>query len=131
MASDGPGLFGAYESAAAALESAPDMHGRARLAADHAMARAIWGRNEEALAQAERALVLADAAGDLGARGLALNARGCVRSSAGSSEEALRDHKEALDLAHSYGTPQDLCRATLNVAVTLGRTGRDEEALAL
>jgi len=131
MASDGPGLFGAYESAAAALESAPEMHGRARLAADHAMARAIWGRNEEALAQAERALVLADAEGDLGARGLALNARGCVRSSSGDSEDALRDHEQALDLAHRYGTPQDVCRATLNLAVTLGRAGRDEEALAL
>ena len=131
MASDGPGVFGAYESAAAALESAPDTHSRARLAAEDAMARAIWGRGEDALAQADRALALAEAEGDLGARGLALNARGCVRSAAGDSDDAGRDLEQALDLARSHGTRQDVSRATLNLAATLVCAGRYEEGLAL
>jgi DNA-binding CsgD family transcriptional regulator/tetratricopeptide (TPR) repeat protein len=131
MASDGPGVFGAYESAAAALESTPDTRSRARLAAEDAMARAIWGRGEEALAQADRALALAEAEGDLGARGLALNARGCVRSAAGDSDDAGRDLEQALDLARSHGTRQDVSRATLNLAATLVCAGRYEEGLAL
>ena len=85
------------------------------------MARAIWGRGEDALAQADRALALAEAEGDLGARGLALNARGCVRSAAGDSDDAGRDLEQALDLARSHGTRQDVSRATLNLAATLVR----------
>ena len=95
------------------------------------MARAIWGRGEEALAQADRALALAEAEGDLGARGLALNARGCVRSAAGDSDDAGRDLEQALDLARSHGTRQDVSRATLNLAATLVCAGRYEEGLAL
>ena len=131
MASDGPELFAAYEAAAAALESTPQALGLARLVAEDALARAIWSQGAEALAQAERALSLAEIEGDLGALGLALNARGCVRSATGNSEQAISDFHQALGLARSHGTHQDVARATLNLAFDLVQAGRYEQALAL
>jgi tetratricopeptide (TPR) repeat protein len=117
----GPRLFAAYEAAAAALESTPQAPGLARLVAEDALTRAIWSQGAEALAQAERALGLAEIEGDLAARGLALNARGCVRSAAGNSEQAISDFHAALGLARSHGTHQDVARATLNLASTWSR----------
>ena len=130
MASDGPGIFAAFDAAAAALDTAAAATGRARLAAEDALVRAFWSR-AEARARADRALALADAEGDLGARGVALNARGCVRSGAGDSERAVRDLEQALDLARSHGTDQDISRAILNLAATLVNAARYEEGLAL
>jgi predicted ATPase/DNA-binding CsgD family transcriptional regulator len=130
LASDGPGAFAAYESAAAALEAQPRAIGQARLAAEGAVARAVWGRTAEASAQAQRAITLADAEGDLGARGLALNARGLVQSLAGDTEQAVSDLQQALDLARGHGTQDDVGRATSNIADTLLRAGRYEQALA-
>jgi DNA-binding CsgD family transcriptional regulator/tetratricopeptide (TPR) repeat protein len=130
MASDGPGIFAAFDAAAAALETAVAATGRARLAAEDALVRAFWSR-AEARGRADRALALADAEGDLGARGVALNARGCVRSAAGDSTNAVRDLEQALDLARSHGTDQDICRAILNLAATLVDAARYGEGLAL
>jgi DNA-binding CsgD family transcriptional regulator len=79
----------------------------------------------------DRALALADAERDLGARGVALNARGCVRSAAGDSKNAVHDLEQALALARRHGTHQDLSRAILNLASTLVDAGRYEEGLAL
>jgi DNA-binding CsgD family transcriptional regulator/tetratricopeptide (TPR) repeat protein len=130
MASDGPGIFAAFDTAAAALETAAAATGRARLAAEDALVRAFWSR-AEARARADHALDLADAEGDLGARGVALNARGCVRSAAGDSKNAVSDLEQALDLGQSHGTDQDVMRAILNLAATLVDAGRYEEGLAL
>ena len=66
---DGPQAFAAYQAAATLLDSAPQARGRSRLGAEHALALAIWGRDDEAATQAERALRLAAAEGDLAARG--------------------------------------------------------------
>ena len=84
---NGPQAFAAYQAAATLLDSAPQARGRSRLAAEHALALAIWGRNDEAVTQAERALRLAADEGDLAARGLALNASGVARVSAGRIED--------------------------------------------
>jgi AAA ATPase domain len=46
---NGPLAFAAYEAAARLLDSAPPARGRSRLAADHALALAIWDRNDEAV----------------------------------------------------------------------------------
>jgi hypothetical protein len=128
---NGPPAFAAYEAAAKLLDSAPPARGRARLAADHALALAIWDRNDEAVTQAERAVCLAADEGDLAARGLALNASGVARTSVGRIEDGERDLREALDLARAHGSIEDIARATMNLGYTLLSSGRDEEALAL
>ena len=128
---NGPPAFAAYEAAAKLLDSAPPARGRSRLAADHALALAIWDRNDEAVTQAERAVCLAADEGDLAARGLALNASGVARTSVGRIEDGERDLREALDLARAHGSIEDIARATMNLGYTLLSSGRDEEALAL
>jgi hypothetical protein len=77
---NGQPAFAAYLTAATLLASAPQARGRSRLAAEHALALAIWGRVDEATTQAERALRLAADEGDLAARGLALK---CLRRGGG------------------------------------------------
>jgi DNA-binding CsgD family transcriptional regulator/tetratricopeptide (TPR) repeat protein len=128
---NGPPAFAAYEAAATLLDSAPPARGRSRLAADHALALALWDRNEEAVTQAERAVCLAADEGDFAARGLALNASGVARTSVGRIEDGERDLREALDLARAHGSIEDIARATMNLGYTLLSSGRDEEALAL
>ena len=128
---NGPPAFAAYQTAATLLDSAPQARGRSRLAAEHALALAIWGRGDEAATQAERALRLAADDGDLAARGLALNASGVARVSAGRIEDGARDLREALDLARAHGPIDDIARATMNLGHALISAGRNEEALAL
>jgi DNA-binding CsgD family transcriptional regulator len=128
---NGPPAFAAYEAAAKLLDSAPAARGRSRLAADHALALALWDRNGEAVTQAERAVCLAADEGDLAARGLALNASGVARTAVGRIEDGERDLREALDLARAHGSIEDIARATMNLGYTLLSSGRDEEALAL
>jgi DNA-binding CsgD family transcriptional regulator/tetratricopeptide (TPR) repeat protein len=128
---NGPPAFAAYQAAAAVLDSAPPARGRSRLAADHALALAIWDRNDEAVTQAERAVCLAAEDGDLAARGLALNASGVARTSVGRIEDGERDLREALDLARAYGSIEDIARATMNLGYTLLSAGRNEESLEL
>jgi DNA-binding CsgD family transcriptional regulator/tetratricopeptide (TPR) repeat protein len=128
---NGPPAFAAYQTAATLLDSAPEARGRSRLAAEHALALAIWGRGDEAATQAERALRLAADDGDLAARGLALNASGVARVSAGRIEDGARDLREALDLARAHGPIDDIARATMNLGHALISAGRNEEALAL
>jgi len=128
---NGSPAFAAYQAAATLLDSAPLARGRSRLAADHALAFAIWDRNDEAVTQAERAVCLAADEGDLAARGLALNASGVARTSVGRIEDGERDLREALDLARAHGSIEDIARATMNLGYTLLSSGRDEEALAL
>jgi tetratricopeptide (TPR) repeat protein len=132
MASDGPGIFGAYESAAAALESAPETHAaglvwRQRMRWLGPSGGAVWKHWHRPTARLPSPMPR----GIWAARGLALNARGCVRSAAGESDDAARDLEQALDLARSQGTHQDVSRATLNLAATLVCAGRYEEGLAL
>jgi DNA-binding CsgD family transcriptional regulator/tetratricopeptide (TPR) repeat protein len=126
-----PATFAAYRMAAALLESAPQARGRSRLAAEHALALAIWGRLDEAATQAERALRLAAEDGDLAARGLALNASGVARTSAGRIEDGERDLREALDLARAHGSIDDIGRAMMNLGHLLLCAGRNEESLEL
>jgi DNA-binding CsgD family transcriptional regulator/tetratricopeptide (TPR) repeat protein len=128
---NGPPAFAAYQAAATLLDSAPPARGRSRLAADHALALAIWDRNDEAVTQAERAMRLAAEDGDLAARGLALNASGVARTSVGRIEDGERDLREALDLARAYGSIEDVARATMNLGYTLLSAGRNEESLEL
>jgi len=128
---NGPPAFAAYQAAATLLDSAPPARGRSRLAADHALALAIWDRNDEAVTQAERAVGLAAEDGDLAARGLALNASGVARTSVGRIEDGERDLREALDLARAYGSIEDIARATMNLGYTLLSAGRNEESLEL
>ena len=128
---NGPPAFAAYQAAATLLDSAPPARGRSRLAADHALALAIWDRNDEAVTQAERAVCLAAEDGDLAARGLALNASGVARTSVGRIEDGERDLREALDLARAYGSIEDIARATMNLGYTLLSAGRNEESLEL
>ena len=54
-----PAGVSSYQAAATLLDSAPQARGRSRLAAEHALALGIWGKNDEAVTQAERALRLA------------------------------------------------------------------------
>ena len=54
-----------------------------------------------------------------------------MRSSAGDSNNAARDLEQALELARSHGTDQDISRAILNLAATLVNAARYEEGLAL
>jgi DNA-binding CsgD family transcriptional regulator/tetratricopeptide (TPR) repeat protein len=126
---NGPPAFAAYQTAAALLDSAPEARGRSRLAAEHALALAIWGMNNEAVTQAERALRLAADDGDLAARGPALNASGVARASAGRIEDGERDLREALELARAHGSIDDIGRAMLNLGHVLLCAGRDEESL--
>jgi DNA-binding CsgD family transcriptional regulator/tetratricopeptide (TPR) repeat protein len=128
---NGPPAFAAYQAAATLLDSAPPARGRSRLAADHALALAIWDRNDEAVTQAERAVCLAAEDGDLAARGLALNASGVARTSVGRIDDGERDLREALDLARAYGSIEDIARATMNLGYTLLSAGRNEESLEL
>jgi DNA-binding CsgD family transcriptional regulator/tetratricopeptide (TPR) repeat protein len=128
---NGPPAFAAYQAAATLLDSAPPARGRSRLAADHALALAIWDRNDEAVTQAERAVCLAAEDGDLAARGLALNASGVARTSVGRIEDGERDLREALDLARAYGSIEDIARATMNLGYTLLSAGRNEDSLEL
>jgi DNA-binding CsgD family transcriptional regulator len=128
---NGPPAFAAYDAAAKLLDSAPAARGRSRLAADHALALALWDRNGEAVTQAERAVCLAADEGDLAARGLALNASGVARTAVGRIEDGEPDFREALDLARAHGSIEDTARATMNLGYTLLSSGRDEEALAL
>jgi tetratricopeptide (TPR) repeat protein len=128
---NGPPAFAAYQAAATLLDSAPPARGRSRLAADHALALAIWDRNDEAVTQAERAVCLAAEDGDLAARGLALNASGVARTSVGRIEDGERDLREALDLARDYGSIEDIARATMNLGYTLLSAGRNKESLEL
>jgi ATP/maltotriose-dependent transcriptional regulator MalT len=128
---NGPPAFAAYQAAATLLDSAPQARGRSRLAAEHALALAIWGRNDEATTQAEQALRLAAHDGDLAARGLALNASGVARAAAGWIEDGERDLREALDLARAHASVDDLSRATMNLGHLLLSAGRTEEALEL
>jgi DNA-binding CsgD family transcriptional regulator/tetratricopeptide (TPR) repeat protein len=128
---NGPPAFAAYQAAATLLDSAPPARGRSRLAADHALALAIWDRNDEAVTQAERAVCLSAEDGDLAARGLALNASGVARTSVGRIEDGERDLREALDLARAYGSIEDIARATMNLGYTLLSAGRNEESLEL
>ena len=128
---NGPPAFAAYQAAATLLDSAPPARGRSRLAADHALALAIWDRNDEAVTQAERAVCLAAEDGDLAARGLALNASGVARTSVGRIEDGERDLREALDLARAHGSIEDIARATMNLGYTLLSAGRNEESLEL
>jgi hypothetical protein len=51
---NGPPGFEALQAAATLLDSAPQPRGRSRLAAEHALALAIWGGPAEATTQAER-----------------------------------------------------------------------------
>jgi DNA-binding CsgD family transcriptional regulator/tetratricopeptide (TPR) repeat protein len=128
---NGPPAFAAYQAAATLLDPAAQARGRSRLAADHALALAIWDRNDEAITQAERAVRLADDEGDLAARGLALNASGVARTSVGRIEDGERDLREALDLARAHGSIEDVARATMNLGRLLVCAGRNEEALTL
>jgi DNA-binding CsgD family transcriptional regulator/tetratricopeptide (TPR) repeat protein len=128
---NGPAAFAAYQAAAGLLDSAPQARGRSRLAAEHALALGIWGRNHEAVTQAERALRLAAADGDLAARGLALNASGVAHVSVGRIEDGEPDLREALDLARAHGSHQDIGRAMLNLGHLLLCAGRNEECLEL
>ncbi len=128
---DGPQAFAAYRAAATLLDSAPQARGRSRLAAEHALALAIWGKVDEAVTQAERALRLAAAEGDLAARGLALNASGVAQVSAGRIEDGEPELREALDLARAHGTHDDIGRAMLNLGHLLLCAGRNEECLEL
>jgi DNA-binding CsgD family transcriptional regulator len=128
---NGSPAFAAYQTAAALLETAFRARGRSRLAADHALALAIWGRSDEAATQAERALRLAADDGDLAARGLALNASGVARVSAGRIEDGVRDLQEALNLARAHGSIEDIARAMMNFGHALLSAGRNEEALAV
>ena len=128
---NGPPAFAAYQMAATVLDSAPEARGRSRLAAEHALALAIWGRGDEAATQAERALRLAADDGDLAARGLALNASGVAQVSAGRIEDGAQDLREALDLARAHGPIDDIARATMNLGHALISAGRNEEALVL
>jgi tetratricopeptide (TPR) repeat protein len=128
---NGQPAFTAYQTAAKLLDSAFQAQGRSRLAAEHALALAIWGREEEAITQAERALRLADDDSDLAARGLALNASGVARVSAGRLEDGERDAREALDLARAHGSHDDIGRAMLNLGHLLLSVGRNEESLEL
>jgi predicted ATPase len=52
---NGPSGFAALEAAGTLLDSAPEARGRCRLAAQHALALAIWGRNDEARSMARLA----------------------------------------------------------------------------
>jgi DNA-binding CsgD family transcriptional regulator len=99
------------------------------LAAEHALALAIWGSVDEAATQAERALRLAADDGDLAARGPALNASGVARTSAGRIEDGERDLREAVDLARALGSIDDTGRAMMNLGHLLLVAGRDEESL--
>jgi DNA-binding CsgD family transcriptional regulator/tetratricopeptide (TPR) repeat protein len=128
---NGPAAFAAYQTAATLLDSAPQAAGRSRLAAERALAFAIWGRVDEAVTQAEWALRLAAEDGDLAARGLALNASGVARDSAGRIEDGERHLREALDLARAHSSHDDIARATLNLGHLLLSAGRNEESLAL
>ncbi|HWI00794.1 MAG TPA: AAA family ATPase [Propionibacteriaceae bacterium] len=131
QASNGPATFEAYQTAAAQLDLAPQARGRSRVAAEHALALAIWGRPAEATVQAERALRLAADDGDIAARGLALNASGVAHGMAGRAQDSERELREALELARVHGSVDDLWRATTNLADTLLRAGRTEESLGL
>jgi DNA-binding CsgD family transcriptional regulator/tetratricopeptide (TPR) repeat protein len=128
---NGPLAFAALQAAATLLDSAPQPRGRSRLAAEHALALAIWGGPAEATAQAERALRLAAEDGDLAARGLALNASGVALASAGRLEDAERNLREALDLARADGSIDDIGRAMMNLGHVLLCAGRNEESLEL
>ena len=128
---NGPPAFAAYQTAATLLDSAPEARGRSRLAAEHALALAIWGSPAEAATQAERALRLAADDGDLAARGLALNASGVARASAGRIEDGERSLRESLNLARADGSIDDVGRAMMNLGHLLLCAGRNEESLEL
>jgi tetratricopeptide (TPR) repeat protein len=128
---NGPPAFAAYQSAATLLDSASHARGRSRLAAEHALALAVWGSVDEAATQAEQAQRLAADDGDIAARGLALSASGAALASAGRIEDGERDLREALDLARAHGSIDDIGRAMMNLAHVLLCAGRNNESLEL
>ncbi|HXS45264.1 MAG TPA: response regulator transcription factor, partial [Solirubrobacteraceae bacterium] len=103
----------------------------AHLHAMWAKTRMLQGRYREAVDEAQRALAVADAAGDRSAASGALNALGISLMQLGETERGaacLRDAKDAARAADRLG---DLGSAYFNLAEGYHLVGRTPEALAI
>jgi tetratricopeptide (TPR) repeat protein len=120
-----------YESALEALEGPEgESSGElARLYADRSLLSHLQNEPREATEFAQRALALADEAGDARARAQAHNMLGILAGNAGDGEAALRHIRESLTLAEALGDPESKVAALNNLALALGSRGETGEAL--
>jgi DNA-binding SARP family transcriptional activator/Tfp pilus assembly protein PilF len=103
----------------------------ARIAADRSLTAHRRRRDEEAQALAERALELADEAGDRRALAQAHNILGILASGRGDHEEARRRLERSLGLSTEERDPSARAAALNNLALALRAEGELDRALEL
>jgi len=115
----------------AALEGLVDPARRARLEADRSLTEHRRGRAGEALVLAERALELAEEAGDEQALSQAHNILGVLASSRGDLDEARRQLEQSLALAGRLHDPGARVAALNNLALVARAQDDLDRSLAL
>ena len=120
-----------YGSALAALEGpGKGSPGElARLLVDRSLLSHLQNEPGEARGFANRALAVADEAGDARARAQAHNMLGILAGKSGEGEAALGHLRESLGLAEKLGDPEPKVAAFNNLALALGAQGKTQEAL--
>jgi predicted ATPase len=115
----------------AALDGLDDPGRRARVEADRSLTEHRRGRSTEAQLLAQRALELAEAAGDEHALAQAHNILGVLASSRGDLSEARSHLEQSLALAEQLGEQSAKVAALNNLGLNARAAGDVEGALAL
>ena len=117
-----------YQAALAGLQ---DDAGKARLYADWSLSAHRRGDRGQAVELADRALTLAEAAGDTKALAQAHNILGVLAGNLGDHEGALGHLERSLALAERLPDPSSRVAALNNLALAHGAAGALERAVAL
>jgi DNA-binding SARP family transcriptional activator len=117
-----------YQAALAGLQ---DDAGKARLYADWSLSAHRRGDRGQAVELADRALTLAEAAGDTKALAQAHNILGVLAGNLGDHEGALGHLERSLALAERLPDPSSRVAALNNLALAHGAAGAPERAVAL
>jgi DNA-binding CsgD family transcriptional regulator/tetratricopeptide (TPR) repeat protein len=101
----------------------------ARILASLGLELMLLGRYEESKRICERAIEIARATGAVAEEGRALNPLGIDEAMLGDPERGIELLRSSLAIAARAGTPDDLCRAYVNLSDVLENSGRIQEAL--
>jgi DNA-binding SARP family transcriptional activator len=115
----------------AALAGLRDDAGKARLCADWSLSAHRRGDRGQAIELADRALTLAEAAGDAKALAQAHNILGVLAGNLGDHEGALAHLERSLTLAERLSDPSSRVAALNNLALARGAAGELGRAVAL
>ena len=121
--SDGTGALSAHHQAVALMPTAPSPERAMILAAD-AHVLVLSARYQQSQARCEEAIQVARAAGALREEGYALNTLGGALCRLGQSDAAVDCLQQALQIAETVGSVDDLRRGYSNLAVVLEEIGR-------